>query len=308
VLVSADGRTWQAVDGQGAFGGSGLVAGQAAAGAAGYVIVGYQQAPGGRGRTTAAAWYSASPAARKGWHRAALDGPGASQMLAVTAAPAGFVAVGAHNNQASVWAARDGRTWSQEDLPLPAGYARAVLQHVADSGRTVVAAGTALTTTGRQVPFAAASSDGGATWSQFALPAPEGQATVTALAATGRGFTATGVYGRVQGQQDVVVWTSPSGRDWKAATPSGQGLTGPGIQAITALTATGSTLAGVGFTATPSGEQPVFWQAPIRSPLRASRTRPPGGWPGTAGFPARSGPARCRPRPPPPKARGRDRP
>jgi hypothetical protein len=96
------------------------------------------------------------------------------------------------------------------------------------------------------------------------LPAPGGQATVTALAATGRGFTATGVYGRAQGQQDGVVWTSPNGSGWKAATPSGQGLTGPGIQAITALTATGSTLAGVGFTATPSGEQPIFWQSPIR--------------------------------------------
>jgi hypothetical protein len=26
----------------------------------------------------------------------------------------------------------------------------------------------------------------------------------------------------------------------------------------------GSTLTGVGFTASPGGEQPVFWQAPVR--------------------------------------------
>jgi hypothetical protein len=46
--------------------------------------------------------------------------------------------------------------------------------------------------------------------------------------------------------------------------PSGQGLTGPGIQAMTALTAAGSTLTGVGYTASPAIEQPVFWQSPIR--------------------------------------------
>ena len=32
--------------------------------------------------------------------------------------------------------------------------------------------------------------------------------------------------------------------------PQGTGLAGPGVQAITALTATGATLTGVGFTAT----------------------------------------------------------
>ena len=48
------------------------------------------------------------------------------------------------------------------------------------------------------------------------------------------------------------------------AKGTAQGLTGPGIQAITSLTATGSTLTGVGFSASPTAEQPVFWQAPIR--------------------------------------------
>ena len=60
------------------------------------------------------------------------------------------------------------------------------------------------------------------------------------------------------------MWTSADGSAWTAVTPAGQGLTGPGIQAITALAASGSTLAGVGFTASPAGEQPVFWQSPIR--------------------------------------------
>ena len=277
VVASADGSSWQAVDGEGVFGASGLFTEQAAAGPRGNVIVGYQNIrPTGTGqvspdRTIAAAWWSAG---LTGWQRAgdaaagALDGTGANrQMLAVTAGPNDFVAVGSHGNQPSAWTSPDGRSWSQVDLPLPIGSARAVLQHVASVGRTVVAVGTALTTTGQQLPFAASSSDGGAVWAESALPVPAGLASVTALAGaqgSGRGFTATGTYGRTPGHQDVVVWTSASGSAWTAATPAGQGLTGPGIQAITSLTVSGSTLTGVGFTASPAGEEPVFWQAPIR--------------------------------------------
>jgi hypothetical protein len=248
------------VDGQAAFAGAGLFTVQAAAGRAGYVIVGYQKAQG----SNAAAWWSASPMGA--WQRAGAATQDA-QMLAVTATPGGFVAAGSHGNQASIWLSRDGRAWSQQNLPTPAGYAAAVLQHVAANGRTVVAVGAALTTTGRQVPFAAASSDGGATWSRSALPVPQGQgvqATATALAASGHGFTVTGTFGTTLGHQDVVVWTSAGGSGWKAATPSGQGLTGEGIQAITGLAVAGSTAIGVGFTAAPGGEQPVFWQFPLR--------------------------------------------
>lgn len=41
-------------------------------------------------------------------------------------------------------------------------------------------------------------------------------------------------------------------------------MTGRGIQAITGLTPAGGTLTGVGFTASPASEEPVFWQSPIR--------------------------------------------
>ena len=154
-----------------------------------------------------------------------------------------------------------------------------MLQHVASNGRTIAAVGTALTTAGQQLPFAASSADGGTTWTESALPVPQGRAFVTALTATGPGigaatatgtgggFLATGTFGTTPGHQDVVVWTSPpgaSGSGWKAVTPSGQGLTGPGIQAITGLTVSGLTLSGVGFAATPGGEQPVLWQSPVR--------------------------------------------
>jgi hypothetical protein len=62
----------------------------------------------------------------------------------------------------------------------------------------------------------------------------------------------------------VVVWTSADGSAWRAAEPGGKGLTGLGIQAITGLAAAGNTLTGVGFTASPVSEQPIFWQAPVR--------------------------------------------
>ena len=113
-------------------------------------------------------------------------------------------------------------------------------------------------------PFAARSVNGGTTWTEVTLPVPSGSAQVTALAAAGQMFTATGTYGSTPGHQDVVVWTSLDGETWTAATPAGQGLAGPGIQAITGLTVSGSTLTGVGFTASPASEEPLFWQSPIR--------------------------------------------
>jgi hypothetical protein len=260
VVGSADGIVWQAADGEAAFSKPGLFTEQAAAGPEGYVIVGYQAIS---GRMTAAAWWSAGLA---GWQRAGtLDASqGATQMMAVTAGPRGFVAVGAAGDQGAAWTSPDGRNWNQVSVPLPVGASRAVLQQVASNGRTVAAVGTALTTTGQQVPFAASSSDGGASWAESALPVPSGRAFVTALAATGRGFVAAGTFGSTPGHQDVVVWTSADGSAWKAVAPAGQGLAGPGIQAITALTASASTLTGVGFTASPAGEQPVFWQSPLR--------------------------------------------
>ena len=191
VLTSGNGSAWTAADREPAFSQPGLVTEQAAAApATGYVIVGYQSAG---GRTIAAAWYSAG---LTGWQRAgdavsahggpgAQDGPGSRQMRAVTAGPHGFVAVGADGNAAAAWTSPNGQAWTQQNVPLPVGATRAVLQYVASNGRTVVAVGTALTTAGQQLPFAASSADGGRTWAESALPVPSGRAFVTALTATG---------------------------------------------------------------------------------------------------------------------------
>jgi hypothetical protein len=265
VVSSANGTSWRAADAEGAFRGPGLYTDQAAAGPGGYVIVGYQVSA---GHPIAAAWWSVG---LTGWRRAgdaspgALDGAAAgAQMLAVTASPRGFVAVGWDGDQPSAWTSPNGQAWTRAAVPLPSGIRRAVLQHVASDGRAVVAIGTALTNSGQLLPFAANSSDGGTTWTDAALPVPSGHAFVTALTASGDAFTATGTFGRTPGHQDVVVWTSANGAAWQAFTPTGRGLTGPGVQAITALTASGTTLSGVGFIASQGGEDPVFWQSPIR--------------------------------------------
>ncbi len=273
VVASADGRTWTAADGGTAFAGPGQVVTTAvAAGRNGYVIVGHETAG---GRTVAAAW---SAPGLTGWLRAAdaepgaLDGAGNRQMNAVTATAKGFVAVGSAGPRPAAWLSAAGRTWSLVTLPLPGPAVQAGLQYVAANGDTVAAAGTAVTAAGEQVPFAAVSADGGATWTQTPLPAPGGNATtataVTALAAAGGGFTAAGTYG-TPGNEDVVVWTlargAAPGTTWSAVAPAGTGLAGPGTQAITALTGTGSTVTGAGFSATPRSEEPTIWQSPVRS-------------------------------------------
>ena len=270
VVGSADGRTWTTADGAAAFTGQGLVTAAAAAGPGGYVIVGHESAG---GRTIAAAWQSAGLA---GWQRAAdgqpgaLDGAGNRQMDAVTATGQGFVAVGSAGSRPAAWLSATGRTWSLVTLPLPAGSVSAELRFTAANGNTVAALGAAVTATGQRIPFAAVSANGGAGWTETVLPAPHAAtaAAVTALAAAGGGFTATGTYGAA-GDEDVVVWTLAPGAaprtTWTAAAPDGLGLAGQGAQAITALTATGSTLTGVGFTATAAGEQPTIWQSPVRN-------------------------------------------
>jgi len=155
---------------------------------------------------------------------------------------------------------------------MPPGAVSASLDFVAANGVAIAAAGTEITAAGGRVPFEAISADGGSTWTQAPLPGPgRGQAlTVTALTAAGSGFVAAGTFG-TSGSQDVVIWSHvpAEGGDaatgtWSAATPDGYGLSGTGVQAITALGVAGATLTGAGFTATFASEAPTIWQSPIR--------------------------------------------
>jgi hypothetical protein len=281
VVTSANGQSWTAADAETAFDSPGSITSAVTARQSGYVIVGHQTTG---GRTIAAAWYSAG---LTGWQSGAdarpgaLDGSGNRQMNAVAATGKGFAAVGSADGHPAAWQSATGRTWSETTLPLPASAASATLQYAAANGSTVAAIGTATTAGGTALPFGAVSANGGATWTETLLPTPKETAAsgagtgdtgavapVTALTAAGGGFTATGTYG-APGAQDVVVWLldrgAPPSTTWTMATPAGTGLAGSGSQAITALTSTGASLTGAGFTATSATEEPTLWQSPVRS-------------------------------------------
>ena len=274
VVVSADAASWQAADGERAFTGPGLFTQAAAANSRGLVIVGYQkikQVRDGRVvsvRTVAAAWWSAS---LTGWQRGRgrVGGRAGRRRWPADA--------GRHGRPGRLRGGGRARPASRRPGPRPTAGAGGRWTCPSRSARPGPCSSTSRASAGpwppwappsppraSTVPFAASSANGGVSWAESALPDPAGLTSVTALTAAGRTFTATGTYGSTPGHQNVVVWTSPNGSAWHAAEPAGQGLTGPGIQAITSLTASGNTLTGVGFSASPNAEQPVFWQAPVR--------------------------------------------
>ena len=199
-------------------------------------------------------------------------------MTAVTATAGGFTAVGSAGTSAAAWVSADGRSWRPVAVAEPAGMARAAFEYVAANGASLVAAGTEFTASGASSPFAEVSADAGATWTEVQLPMPatgqETGTTVTALTAAADGFTATGTYLTKAGPE-VVVWTLPpgtpitAGGGWSAITPSmtpqKSGQTDANAEnAVTALTADGATLTGVGFTIGPKVSGPTLWQSPIR--------------------------------------------
>jgi hypothetical protein len=233
ILASADGVTWQPVVALSAQAGEGTEFLGAAAGRAGYVVVGRQMIG---GRTFAVLWYSADLRDWTAGNNGGLDGRlAASAANAVVATANGFIAVGSHGAVQSVWTSPDGRQWRRGNVSEPAGADSATLRSVAASGTRVVAAGYAATPAG-DIPVVVVSTDGGGQWRQIVLPAPGGLGVITALTATRDGFTAAGLAGR-PGSQHVVTWTSPDGLTWShpAQTAGGE---------ITALAAVGANVAG----------------------------------------------------------------
>lgn len=238
ILTSPDGVTWRAVGGTAALAAADLLA--AAAGPAGYVVVGAEQTA--TGLAPAAVWFSAN---LSDWTVASGTGH-SGQMLAVAATGGGFAAVGTANHQPAVWVSRDGKSWALTDLS-PAG---SVLRHVAALGSRIVVTGT----NAAGAPLVLVSTDSGTTWQVAELPEASESTRVTALTANPEGFTAVGVTGRA-GDQQIVEWTSPGGTVW---TPALVGDAG-GTRTITALTSTGSSVTGIGQIATERSGQTVRW-------------------------------------------------
>ncbi|WP_067455110.1 hypothetical protein [Actinomadura macra] len=208
------------------------------AGPVGYVAVG-----------TGAAWRSTDLTT---WKRSDIDG----NPVNVSATAGGYVAVGGREKAPAAWTSPDGLKWTQAKLSVspPAGSPVPVtgtgpptagpLAEVAARGNTVIALGQA-----GSLPLVSA--DGGATWTPRALG---GATSVTAVAATPKGFVAAGATGG-----DAAVWTSPDGTTWRRVPVAG--LDGPGDQRLTALTSMGGDLLGLGTSTDHRGETTLLWRA-----------------------------------------------
>jgi hypothetical protein len=266
LLTSADGMIWSETGRDAAaFAGAHVAAAQAAAGPAGYVVVGDVTTSAG---TFPAAWWSRD---LRTWTRAGGSASGAAgdnpgEMLGVTGGPSGYVAVGTQGISPAVWTSGNGRAWHMATLKVPAGASSASLRQVAVSGPHVIALGEERWSSGAESAFAEVSANGGRTWRPVPVPfpSPHGDTIATALTPMRGGFTAIGTYG-TPGHRNVVVWTSRDGSAWTIQIPNGRGLGGPGIHEITGVTASGDgSLTGVGFTASAAGEQPTLWDVPAR--------------------------------------------
>jgi hypothetical protein len=260
ILMSASGTSWTTAAGTGPLTAPGTSLAAAAAGPAGYVVVGSAQVSDG---PAPAAWFSAD---LNTWADAPLTGAeGGGQVLAVTTARSGFVVAGTAGGAPAVWTSPGGSAWQLRTLPRPAGAASAVLTKVTAIGNRVVAIGSEYrgAAVGSTVPFAAVSADGGRTWRESVLPAPPGPAVVTALTAAGRGFVAVGHPG-LPGQPGLLAWWSANGLTWHYAGPTGGGMPRPFVMQLNAVTAWNGTLTGAGFAASGSAEHPVLWHARYR--------------------------------------------
>ena len=274
VLTSATGTSWTPASARSPLAAEGNVLAQAAAGPAGYVVVGSARTGGtaAGGAAAPAAWYSTNLST---WARVALPvqgsyGPaGGSQALAVTAAGPGFVAVGSAGNTPVAWTSRGGSAWNFTAVPLPAGAAGATLTQVAAQGARTVAAGYVWWAGSAPVPFTAVSADGGRTWRDARLPVPNAPAVVTALTAAAHGFVAVG-HTAPPGRPVMLAWWSSDGLSWQDGVPAGgvkgneEASGGSLVTQINTLTAGNGTLTGAGFAVGAAAEHPVLWHARYR--------------------------------------------
>jgi serine/threonine protein kinase len=248
ILTSTNGTTWQPAE---AITKSlaGVAAVAAAAGPAGYVIVGKVVEPGGA--CLADVWWSQNLTRWINAHDV-NEVTGSSQVLAVAAGPHGFVSVGSHNGKPVAWVTTDGITWTTINMPLASRASAGFMTQVAIDAYHVVAAGQQTTGSGTS-PLVEQSTDGGNTWKQVPFGSPGPGTTVTALIFGSAGFTAAGQFGTASGNVDATVWTSPDGASWSQSSVGG--LTGGGSHDITALARSGSDVTGIDTFQTQAGQK-----------------------------------------------------
>jgi hypothetical protein len=257
VFTSATGTGWQPAGGNIVQDLSGVTAVATAWGPAGYLIDGNPAAPGGG--YEAEAWSSPNLTS---WTRGQTTQPatGSNQVLAAAADAHGFVTVGSHDSMPAAWTTANGRLWTSDVLPLPAGATAGVLRQVAISGNNVVALGQQTTAAGT-VPLAELSTNGGTTWQQVQFISAGPGTTVTALTARPGEFTAAAQFGTA-GQQGAAVWASANGTRWTQLPVSG--LTGGGNHDITTLTPSGSAVTAIESVQTQQSQEYITVILPAR--------------------------------------------
>ncbi len=255
VYTSANGITWQispTITRDLASSAGHVAAVSATSGPAGYVIVGTTRKD--VGGCAADVWFSPNLAK---WTRAhdVNDTGGSSTVLTVTADDDGFYSVGSHDGQPALWTTDNGTAWTTTALPLPSGTSGS-LNQVAVHGDAMVALGTQ-TTADVTTALAEVSTNDGQSWHQVPFTPAVPGATVTALTEDAGGFTAA-----VQSGPDTTIWTTTDGTTWTQV--QARGLTGAGTHQLAALAPSGSTVTGIGSTATQQSWQPVFLGLPAR--------------------------------------------
>jgi len=258
IFTSANGITWRPVTGPMAQDLADVISISAAAGPAGYVIVGSEQKPSGNGCTADVYW----SANLTGWKETHDVNPPAGSFVetAVAAGPDGFVSVGSHDGMPVVWTTADGRAWTIRALPVAAGATAGQLNEVTINGNRVVATGWQTTKAG-STPLAELSTSGGTGWQQVPFGSLSPGATITAVTQTSGGFTAASQSGG-PGEVDAAVWTSATGANWTQSAVDG--LTGGGSHEISALARSGSAVAGIDSVETDTGQEFVTVPLPGR--------------------------------------------
>ena len=240
IFTSTNGITWQAVGGDMAQDLADAVSISAAAGPAGYVIVGSERKSSGAG-CTADVYWSAKLTSWKEGHDVNLT-TGSFVDIAVAAGPHGFVSVGSRDGMPVVWTTTDGRAWTTRQLPVAAGVTAGQLNQVAINGNRVVATGWQTTKAG-VTPLAELSTTGGTSWQQVPFGSLALGTAITAVTQTSGGFTAASQSAGSAGDVDAAVWTSATGVSWTQSPVAG--LTGGGSHVISTLAPSGAAVAGI---------------------------------------------------------------
>ena len=144
----------------------------------------------------------------------------------------------------------------------PALASDAQLNQIAVHGNLVVATGGWDHQHAVTPAFAEFSADGGLHWQMAHLNLPGQDTVITALAATPKGFVATGSYGG-PGQHQIAVWTSTTGANWTpvhlrglTSTPASR------THVITALAASSDATTGIGPVGSAASRQAVIFTLP----------------------------------------------